>query len=221
MKKIVKISVAVFCLAVFADAAFAAKPGLYLGAGIGGSKLDTPSKYAYEGLPKGAVDAMKQNTDATGLAGRAFAGYNFNEYFGIEGGLAKYADSKYTGNLANTLKTSATYQYNSLDLVGKGYLPLGATNFNLYGLAGIAYVNSKLDYSVSIAGQNIGEATGHETTKKIRPIYGLGASYDIPQTNFTTNVEYSHIQGVGNTQTSTNAIPSADLVTLNFNYNFG
>jgi hypothetical protein len=54
----------------------------------------------------------------------------------------------------------------------------------------------------------------------VRPIIGVGASYNI-QSNIVTNLELSHIQGSGNLKTSSKAIPSANLLTLNVAYNFG
>ena len=50
---------------------------------------------------------------------------------------------------------------------------------------------------------------------------GIGTSYDIPQTQLTTSLELSHIQGSGNVKSSLSAIPSANMITLNLAYNFG
>ena len=100
------------------------------------------------------------------------------------------------------------------------------TGFNLYGLGGTALVHTKqkanVNQSMTIGGDTItGSGSDSKTQNKVRPVLGLGASYDIPNTQLTTALEYSHIFGSGNVKTSSSAIPSADLVTFNVAYNFG
>jgi hypothetical protein len=111
----------------------------------------------------------------------------------------------------------------TFDLVGKAYLPLGQTGFNVYALGGAVLVHSKIKKDVKKSNTiNVdGIVDGSKTQNKLRPKYGIGASYDIPDTKFTTNVELSRVQGTGNVKKNIKAIPNADMVTFNLAYNFG
>lgn len=197
MKKI-KLSLAIISIAAFSSIASAAKPGSYLGAGLGLSQLRASDNII-------GVTTSKQ---VRGLGERGFVGYNFNEYLGLEAGLSHYAPSIFKNNLVKE-----THSLNALDVVTKAYLPLADSGLNIYGLAGIAYARSV----VEVKALN----NTHSITNKVRPKYGVGVSYDIPQSNWGTNVEWSRIQGVGNMKTNAaKAIPNADMLSLNIAYKF-
>lgn len=228
MKKTVKGCIAILSLTAVTSLTYAANPGTYAGLGLGWGKQDTSANL---NLP-GAKNSTSDKTDK--LAGRIFAGYNFNQNFGVEAGLAKYGDSKYK-NASNlpypgipagiNVNQALNYKMSALDVVGKAYLPV-ADGFNVYGLGGLALVRSEVKYNVNasatVAGVPVTASKNYSKTQtKVRPVLGLGASYDIPQTKLTTNFEFSHIQGYGNVKTNRNAVPSANLVSLNLAYNFG
>ena len=106
-----------------------------------------------------------------------------------------------------------------MNLVGKADLPIYDSGFSLYALGGAAYVISKTDTKLNGVPSKLKSVS--VTNKKLRPTYGVGASYDIPQTQLTTSVEFSRIQGKGNVRTSSSAIPTANEVAFNLAYNFG
>ena len=215
MKKTVKGCLAILALSAVASLAQAAQPGTYAGLGLGWSKLEANNPFNDI-----AGTSMSRKSTQTGAAGRLFAGYNFNQNVGVEAGLAKYADADLKATYTqggNSLTAKQSYKLSSLDVVAKGYLPVSDSGFNVYGLAGLALVHSKATLAASGA-VNDKET---KTQNKIRPIYGIGASYDIPQTKLATNLEFTRIQGYGNTKTNKSAIPNADLVTLNLVYNIG
>src|SRR3990167_666608 len=228
MKKIITVSFATLCLAAVSSLAFAAKPGFYAGVGAGYSKLATQNQLTYIG------NGTYNSTSPSYLSGRLFGGFNLNPYFGIEAGYAKYGDVNYknyvapTGEslvglkhrfggltdltvLANPTSSTASYSLYAFDLVGKGYLPIGDTGINAYALAGLAYVTNNLSYTADSTKTNT-------TTSRLRPTYGVGVSYDIPQTAISTNLEFSRIQGAGNVKTDSTAIPNADMASLNISY---
>lgn len=221
MKKIAKLCVALLSV-VGAASAFAAKPGAYAGLGLGLSKQETTNQYLFSS--SSPYTTQNQSKTVGGLGGRLFAGYNFNEYAGVEAGFAHYAKSKYrstlvSGSLSDT--TSRDYTMNTVDVVGKAYLPISDSGFNVYALGGAALVHSQSKINVSQGSNGFSvNNVGTKTTNKIRPEIGLGASYDIPNTQLTSNIEFSHIQGSGNLKTSASAIPSANMLTLNLAYNF-
>lgn len=216
MKKIFKLGVAFLSLSALVGGAYATTPGSYVGAGLGESNVQKQSH------------ASNHNN---GIAGRLFAGYNFNEYFGLEAGLAKYAQAKSNyhfkvNNITNpavfnNFFGSAKTDLTTVDLVGKAYLPISDSGFNLYGLAGLAYVHQAGNYhttSANAAGATM-SSKFNNTGNSIHPIYGLGAGYNIPQSNITTNLEYTRLQGstkIFGGKTAANA----NMVTFNVAYNF-
>lgn len=225
MRKTAKLSIAILAASVLTSAAaYAATPGTYAGLGLGAGKqqtsnLDLSNRYGV---------TFGQNVSNTGLAGRIFAGHNFDNNFGIEAGITQYtnADTKFTANnlVSGGISGSAEYQMTTFDLVGKAYLPLSESGFNIYGLGGISLVHSKTTTQVTAKNSSINYATSAKQSKSqdnVRPVIGVGASYDIPQTQLTAGWEYKHTFGKGNVKNSINAIPSADLVTLDLSYNFG
>lgn len=215
MKKILTVGAAVLSFAAFTSIANAATPGTYLGLGAGASRLETTSNK----LTSINGTTTSSSTKRGGLGERLFAGYNFNEYVGVEAGLAHYAKSSYDASAIGA-NASVDYNLNAFDVVGKGYLPFGE-GFNVYALAGAALVKSKTEVKANNA-RVFGQTGNHNyNNSKIRPVYGIGVSYDIPQTGVTTNMELTRIVGTGNTSTNPRAIPNADMLSFNVAYNFG
>ncbi|HSW69354.1 MAG TPA: outer membrane beta-barrel protein [Gammaproteobacteria bacterium] len=209
MKKMTKISATVASLLIV-GAANAATPGVYVGAGAGGSILRTPDVTTSNPI---ASTSEKRG----GLGGRIFAGYNFNKYFGLEAAFAAFASSSAKAS-ALGMSASEKYSQNALSLVGKGYLPLGESGFNAYALGGVSEVYGEDRYKRSYRGTQL--ANNSQTTRALRPTYGVGVSYDVAD-HMTTSLEVSRIQGKGNMKTDSHAIPNADMATLNLGYNFG
>jgi opacity protein-like surface antigen len=208
MKKTVKLGIAILSLITFTNIAHAAIPGGYVGFGLGGSRIESSNEDLLTG------DNLRNTRTRGGLGGRAFGGFNFNRYFGIEAGYARYAPSKYTTSSTvdssyATLKDTMT----AFDLVGKAYLPIQDSGFNLYALAGAARVNGEQKLTWGNSSMTVTET---ETAHKTRPIYGIGASYEVSE-HVTTNLEFTHIQGTGKTSST----PSANMLTMNIAYNFG
>jgi len=213
MKKILTIGAAILSFAAFTSIANAATPGTYLGLGLGASRLETNDKLSFTN------GTTSSSSKKGGLGERLFAGYNFNEYFGVEAGLAHYAKSSYDASTIGANK-SVDYNLNAFDVVGKAYLPLGE-GFNVYALGGAALVKSKTQVKANNA-VVFGQTGNHDyNNSKIRPVYGIGVSYDIAQTGVTTNMELTRIVGTGNTSTNPRAIPNADMLSFNVAYNFG
>lgn len=173
----------------------AATPGAYLGGGLGLS--------AYE-----PVSDAQMKTDG-GLGGRAFAGYNFNRYFGLEGAYSTFYKTTYLLNDYQNL--AIDYSLNALSFVAKGYLPLSENNTtNLYGLLGVAQsfadINAKYHQTSIFSDSDTG----------VVPVLGLGASYEMNQ-HFTTSLECSFF-GKKDADANHFGIQQAALVTLNLAY---
>lgn len=175
----------------------AATPGAYIGAGAGYSELQSE-----EGAEK---------VDDGGLGGRAFLGYNFNHYFGVETNYSTIYKTRYT--LDEYPNVTVDYKLNALSLVVKGYLPISNSGaFNLYGLAGLAQVygdvDARMDYMSILKDSDNG----------IVPTFGFGASYDINQ-RITAHLEVS---GFGSKEPDTNhfGVPQSSLTTFGLAYKF-
>jgi len=211
MKKMMKAGVVALSLVGIASLANAATEGAYVGAGLGWSNMGTSQlTKALKTVPGLTVSTSKNNLS---LGGRLFAGYNFNQYLGVEAGLAHYATTTYKLTTSAGATTKPEYEGNAFDVVGKAYLPLSNTGFNLYALGGAAYVKQTVDTNAASGNRSISH-TG------IRPKFGVGASYDI-NPHLTASFEVSRIQGKGNLATSDKALANSDMATLNLAYNFG
>lgn len=242
MDRLVKISFAMGLAILTVDVAHAVTLGPYAGAGLGYSELSVPNASRNPTLTNAAWNFyfLSPPTSTTssngGIGGRAFAGYNLNDFFGLEITYATYANSKssfggstpLSNQFAGTnIQGEQTVEEDALSLVGKAYLPVKQSGLNVYGLLGVAEVFSQNKYSAngmvtSPPGDIVEYAPGvSETyrTRALRPTYGLGASYDFSQ-HLISSLEYSHIQGNGNLNLNPHAVPSADLVTLNLAYRF-
>lgn len=218
MKKIIAVTALISSIS-FASLGQAAIPGSYAGIGLGFSTIDTTKSEVF--TLNGAQSGITSRTQG-GLGGKLFAGYNFNRYFGLEASYTSYTRSLYKGTY-NQLNSSIEYNMTAVSVVGKGYLPIRETGFNVYVLGGLAEVYNKVNFKnggVPLAAGVATPANGTNTYHKLLPVYGVGLSYDINQ-HVTTNLEYSHIEGTGNVKTKYNAIPSADMLSLHVSYNFG
>ncbi len=103
-------------------------------------------------------------------------GYQFNDYFGLEGGCLRFPDVKVAGSLAKD---------NSLiNVAGKGIIPLN-DGFNIFGKLGAARVGSQFAAGVlSDTSDNVSSFHG-----KILPYLGAGFGYSLTQhVDFSTQV---------------------------------
>lgn len=197
--KLKNIAAVVIISGALVGVANAANPGAYVGGGLGYSNLENFS------------DASKTGGNG-GLGATLFAGYNFNKYFGLEGGYRHYDKTKYEADDYNSV--TSEYNLNAITLVGKGYLPLGENSpFNLYASLGIAEMFAKSDLSYG------SYDLGSDSTHALVAVAGLGASYDI-NSHVTASIDYS-LTGSKDGSSSTIGIPQTDLATFNLAYNFG
>jgi OmpA-OmpF porin, OOP family len=201
------------------NTASAALPGIYLGGQLGWSNThwslsNIPGIVAYPSLvPSNALAITGRlssgSVDTNGLAGRAFLGYQFNDYWATEFGYSRFNNSDVrnayvfiptTTGLINLRAADQNIREYAVDAVAKGIWPL-CNCFGLYGKFGAAYINASGKYN--------------NNANHINPTFGLGLSYDVTP-NVPIDVSWNRIQKVGSSQ-----IPSTDLVTLGVGYHFG
>lgn len=194
MKKVLALSILPLSMLMHSASLQAATPGAYAGLGLGYSTID--------------IDTNSYYTTNVELAGRGFAGYNFNKYFGVEGtysNLNSHHYSSYYYGLDTRL--------NALSLVAKGYLPLSRENrFNLYGLVGVSEVFSQYDLNYF----PYGSVTINENATT--PTFGFGLSYQLND-KFTLGYEAS-VFGSQDNGSNNIGIPMSAIATLNLSYHF-
>lgn len=172
-----------------------ATTGLYFGGGLGYGNLTNFSD---------ATKAGKQG----GLAGKVFAGFNINEFVGLEADYSKFAKTTYKLNKFKEI--TIDYNLNILSFVVKGYLPIENTSFKFLGLIGLGLAEGSADFNYY--SKNI-QSNSHRSTVAV---VGLGGSYAISEHMITT-LEYTGTQGKSGNDT-TLGIPYSNLLTLNLAY---
>ncbi len=223
-------------------AAEAAIPGLYIGGqmGHGHAYIDRPNKLNY-------VDEERKDfydSDEGGFSGGLFVGYNFNRYFGIEGGYTQFAKNtyrithsaySYNFNASVQHNVEANFKTDAWSLVGKGYLPLdtlgynGLANVDLYAKLGFAYVTQQIDinqsfYQVDSMGHEM-HASRHDSSRvnEWRPTFGIGIGYSFNK-NLIMDVSWTQTLGKGDLNHSSSFedfTPRANLFAVGLAYSFG
>lgn len=184
------------------NAAYAVNPGFYLGAMLGQTNLGV-KKQSTE-IPTDPPTILTANPQNTGLGFRFFLGGNFNQYAGMEGGLTYYSSASYsTPGFTNNIRTRAE----SFDIEGKGMLPLMTSGFTLFGKLGLAYLNTKTSGSID------GESISKTTSSSVRPVIGVGVSYDMTQ-HWVADLSYMRIQY------KSSAVNNPSLIALGISYHF-
>jgi hypothetical protein len=213
MRKVLSLSGLLVSTVLSSPFAVAAIPGVYVGGGVGYGIQRTPAKPLFVVSGPGSTNTVERG----GLSGRAFLGYNFQRYIGMEGGFGRYARSRYSASEGTTTSSIRYYAYEA-DGVLKLYLPFGCTGLNVYGLGGVGVYLGQVKLANDVIPSTTAFSVGHSNIKRARPIYGAGVSFDICR--FSANVEYTQLQRLGNFSTNKAPVPFSDLYTFNLSYHF-
>ena len=193
--------------------ALAMQVGSYVGLGAGVGKIKTPDQNAFNGAGTTASHSLG------GFSGRAFAGFTVNSFFGVEAGITRYARSYYQGQQGGNTSTLSFYSH-TYDVVGKLYLPLAHSGFNLYALGGAARVAMTEHYNnQGVPNSGVIVTPLNPTTHyySTRPIYGAGVGFEFGS-NISANVEYTQIRYNGTFSNNSSATPNMDMITANLAY---
>lgn len=130
----------------------------YLGVSVGQAKFkDTYSSYNTTLLGSGSFKLDLEDDDSTAV--KLFGGYQFNEYFAIEGAVGGYDALDGTYVSIGDMKFLATQ--------AKGILPIG-DRFNLFVKGGLAYFGAEFKTSYATVSDEV-----------ITGMYGVGAEFAI------------------------------------------
>ncbi|KAF5271492.1 hypothetical protein FQR65_LT05112 [Abscondita terminalis] len=207
----------------------AAAPGVYVTGQVGYANTHMGSKTKISDILGPFAEnvdsaAINKNLSNNGLAGRIALGYQFSQNFALEAGYLQLGEGKVNLGAVHDPHSPAVgeaslkLQQNAIDLVGKGILPL-ASNFNLYGKLGVAYVTSDVKGTLQVPGLPTLNADlnnrANVAKHKWAPEAAIGVSYDITP-NVSVDTSWTHIQPLGN-----NKPGNIDFVAVGLGYNFG
>lgn len=198
------LAIVLFCLAT---QSYAAAEGFYAGVQLGISNThNNPQTIYYDnGTPATPTPVSPTNT---GLGGRFFGGYNFNQYAAYEMGYTHYAPSTYSVPTSVAVNNPAI-RTNSFDLEGKGMFTIGAIGLGVFGKAGLALITTGQS---GILQNSAANSSSNGNTTSVRPLIGLGVSYDLSQ-NWVTDLSWTRVLSGG-------GIKSADLIAIGFSYHW-
>ncbi|MGQ3892403.1 outer membrane beta-barrel protein [Legionella sp. CNM-4043-24] len=197
MNKVIKMAVLPAALFLQSGLTQAAVPGAYLGLGAGWGTLQEQQDY--------------NKKEDSQFAGRAFAGFNFNRYFGLEVNYARFGTTRFLLNFNPNLGIDTSL--NALSMVGKIYLPLSDNSpFNIYAMAGAAQMHARYSYL------HDNQSFYRESASGLVATGGAGISYDINR-HLSTSFEFS---AYDEREASSDhlGIPGSALATLGLTYRF-
>jgi len=167
--------------------------GFYLGGDIGAARAGLNEDQIGLALNLSRTTEVHQDVNTRAM-GRAYIGYQFNEYVGTELGYNYFQNTPVTITTFTTTGTTMTAntvhgktRQQALDLVLVGTLPLDY-GFGVFGKVGVAYLVSKLNY----LSQTIDD-------KSVVPTYGIGINYDYD--SFRVKLGYNRINKHKNERT--------------------
>ena len=145
-------------------------------------------------------DNLEPAAKDTGFAARVFAGYDMNQFLGLETG---YTFLPRTTGTAPLLGNYSVRNY-AVDLLAKLSVPVSNV-FNIYAKAGAAYFNSR----VSI------DSVGTQNQSHIGPAFGVGAAYEVIP---NLAIDLSWMRFSGDNALTHNYQPNPDMVLLGVSY---
>lgn len=188
-------------LSFFAQAEGVASPsyeGYYMGIQGGWAKAGYTASNQ-------ALDPAK--TDPTGLAWRAFAGYQLTPHETLETGYTKYADVAFE-NILGVQKADLDLSQQSVDLLLKVSLPLLGP-LSVWAKGGAVYFQSKAHANATAKAIPVKERDF--SLKGTVPTYGFGFNVDINR-QFAVDLSWNRIQQFANSHVRTTDTVMAGMV---------
>ena len=166
---------------LLAGTAYAAHPGFYVGAGAGQSTLKTDLQ------PPNSPESLEVDNEDTSW--KAFLGYQFVPWLGVEAGYAELGSTDENRTFANGGDIEGTLDVSG----GEAYLvpsfPIG-DHFEIFGKIGGAYgdltADGKLRRTAGATREKFDESTDGETIWA----YGGGVAWNFGRGHWTVRAEY-------------------------------
>jgi OmpA-OmpF porin, OOP family len=153
------------------------KAGWYAGLDLGRSRLgmsgtDVDGALANQGI------ASSTTLDQTDTSFGVNAGFRFNRYFALEGAYERLGQFDYSAS-TGTDTIDGKFKANALSLAAVGIYPL-APQWSLYGKAGLARTDAKLEASSESGATPVDNASHNGTGLLV----GAGVTYDFDRAFF-------------------------------------
>jgi OOP family OmpA-OmpF porin len=213
MKKITLIFSSAILSTGAAVAQAAGGDGWYVGAGLGSSRATDGTSFSSSLDANLAAQGIASSTglDHTDTAWKLFGGYQFNQYYGLEGGYDRLGRFSANSAIAGG-GGGGTWDANDVwSLAATGTLPI-TDQFSALAKLGLAYSN--IDFNYAAAGPG-GTVSINQSTNRTQPLFGLGLKYNFDQ-HVAVRGEVEHFKdlGDGNTGQSDINVWSANIQYL-------
>jgi opacity protein-like surface antigen len=149
--------------------------GIYLGFGVGQAKVNDWAQYSTTFVNESFVVSSPVSDDKRSLGFKVFGGYQFNKYFGVEGGFVDFNDVKASSTITGPARgVYTTAENDAWTLAAVGTLPV-TKRVSVFAKLGASSWSSNLR---SVATDVNGVTTSAtEGSNGYDVFYGLGASY--------------------------------------------
>jgi len=187
----------------------------YAGASAGRSDVSIDrSKLADAFLDLGFTGASTTSSD-TDTAYRAYAGYLFLPYLGVEAAYVDLGSFRFRSDVEPTgsLTGRPSIKGGELSLVGR--VPIGE-RFAVYGRAGVFSARTTTRYTAAGSVELI-DGAERQRKKTNKPAYALGASYDFTH-SVGVRAEFARYTKLGDDLTGGQT--DANLVSIGLTYTF-
>lgn len=204
MKKIAIIAL----LSAFASTAFAGD--FYVVGSIGQSDANISKSQLDNDLVNAGATNLSSNLDNKGTAYKLLAGYQYNQYFGIEGGYIDLGKAKYSAT-ATEGTARADVKATGWAISAVGTLPIN-DSFSVFAKLGT--IRAKVEATASVSVPALGTFEGSADATNWKTTYGVGATYNFNK-QIGLRAEYERFQKLGddnNTGKSNVDLISAGLV---------
>lgn len=149
--------------------------GMYLGFGMGQAKVDDWAQYAGDFVNTSFGAPSPVSDDNRSLGFKVFGGYQFNKYFGVEGGFVDFNDVKASNAISGPARSVYTTAENDAwTLAAVGTLPV-SKSVSVFAKVGASSWSSNLRTVATNATGLTQSAT--KSSDGYDVFYGLGASY--------------------------------------------
>ena len=177
--KLTKTSAPLSLLALAALAsplATAADAGWYLGGNIGQARATIDETRIRSALLGAGFTTTSFAKDEREFGYKFFGGYQFNQYFALEGGNFSLGEFNFTAQTAPPGSLSGDFKFKGVNIDAVGILPL-TENFSVFGRAGANRGEAKTSY------RSTGTVTApaNRTERNTNPKFGMGLQYDFTE----------------------------------------
>jgi len=205
-----KLALVALFAATVAAPAFAGD--VYVVGSVGQSTMDINKGELDSALTSAGATGVSSSLDKTDTAYKIQLGYQFNQYFAVEGGYVDLGKGTYSASFTGG-SAHADAKASGVNIAAVGILPLGES-FSLFGKLG--FIDAKVETSVSANGPG-GSASGSVSSTKWKNNWGVGATYNVNK-QLGVRVEYEQFNKLGDSNTTGEA--DVNLLSAGVVYKF-